>query len=874
MAETVVTSPGGGEETILLSRRKHWGKRLLTELLVLLLVLLSLAAGALVLLDTAPGHRFIVDRLGQMETASGLKLRVGRIEGSVYGKARLKGVAISDPQGVFLTSPEIMLDWAPGAWLYNNLHIDRLESPLVRLERLPKLRKPERKGPILPDFDIHVGRLNIDRLEVARGVAGAARTGSMSGEADIRAGRAMVGLKLAMLDGDKVAARLDAEPDRDRFDLGVRAIAPRDGLIPAITGIRRPIDLTIGGAGSWTRWRGNARLLVEQREAAKLALGVDGGRYRLIGILAPSPFLKGRLQRLTAPQVRVRGDATFANRVLDGQISMASPSIRAVARGAFDLSENRYRDLRLGVDLVRPPALFGNMTGQNVRLLWTLDGPRDSASFAYRLTSPRVAFDRTGFIDVRAEGRGKLSPWPMRVPLLLKARAITGIGDVAGGILANLSLEGMLSVTPQFVRGDRLRLRSAKVDGTLSLLIDLKTGQFDVAISGGIRRYLIPGLGIVDVETQLQVVPGPGGKARVIGKAQAWVRRLDNRFFASLTGGLPRLTTDLERGQDGILHLRNLQLYSPKLRLSGQGLRRKDGTFLVEARGRQEQYGTLRLRLDGRIERPKVELTLDSPNEALGIRDMRLFLDPNPQGFAYRANGQSRLGPFESNGQILLPRGQPTVIDIAALEVAGSTARGQLRSDPGGFSGQLRLAGGPISGMLDFSPQNGDQRIEAHLAANDLAIADPTALSIRSGRVDGTIILAEGRTTLDGVVTARGLSTGGISLARLTANARLVNGSGEVRAAVTGTRGTAFELVTVAQVSPDRISISGRGELAKRPLTLDSPAVLTRVSGGWEIAPTRIRFGGGRGTLSGRTGDRPELHADIDSMPLQLLDII
>jgi translocation and assembly module TamB len=874
MVETAVTAPGGGEELVTRSRRKHWGKRLATELAVLLLVLLSLAVGGLILLDTAPGHRFIIDRLTGMETATGLKIRVGRIDGSIYGKARLRGVAVSDPQGVFLTSPVIMIDWAPGAWLYNDLHIDSLESPIVRLQRLPKLRKTGRKGPILPDFDIHIGRLKIDRLEVARGVAGAARTGSVLGEADIRAGRAMVGLKLAMLDGDKIAARLDAEPDRDRFDLDVRAIAPRDGLLPAIVGIGRPIDLTIGGDGSWSRWRGSARLLVENRESANLALAVDSGRYRLNGTLAPAPFLKGRLQRLTAPQVRVAGNATFADRVLDGQLALMSPALRAVVKGGLDLAEGRYDKLSLGVDLLRPPALFDNMTGRNVRLLWTLDGPQESADFAYRLTSPQVAFDKTGFIDVRAEGRGKISKWPMRVPLLLKAKAITGVGDIAGGILANLSLEGMLSVTPQHIRGDKLKLRSAKVDGTLSLLIDLKTGRFDIAISGGMKRYLIPGLGIVDIETQLQVVPGPGGKARVVGKAQAWVRRLDNSFFASLTGGLPRLTTDLERGADGILHLRNLQLYSPKLRLLGQGIRRKDGTFLIEGRGRQEQYGTLRVRLDGRIERPKVELFLDSPNEALGIRDMRLFLDPNAQGFAYRANGQSRLGPFTSHGLILLPKGRPTVIDIAELQVAGSTARGQLRADPGGFTGQLRLAEGPIEGTLDFTPASGNQKIEAHLAATNLKVEGPPELSLRSGRVDGTIVLAEGQTTLDGVLTARGLTTSGVTLARLTANARLVNGSGEVRAALAGTRGTAFQMATVAQVSPDRISISGRGELAKRPLTLDSPAILTRVAGGWEIAPTRVRFGGGRGTLSGRTGGQPEFHANIEAMPLQLLDIV
>ena len=125
-------------------------------------------------------------------------------------------------------------------------------------------------------------------------------------------------------------------------------------------------------------------------------------------------------------------------------------------------------------------------------------------------------------------------------------------------------------------------------------------------------RYLIPGFGIVDVKSELHVVPGDKGKARVLGKAEAWVRRLDNSFFRDLTGSLPRLTTDLERTTDGVLHFSNLQLYSRDLRLSGSGIRRRDGTH-IEARGRQAKYGTLRMVLDGRIERPKIDLLLDSP---------------------------------------------------------------------------------------------------------------------------------------------------------------------------------------------------------------------------------------------------------------------
>ena len=140
------------------------------------------------------------------------------------------------------------------------------------------------------------------------------------------------------------------------------------------------------------------------------------------------------------------------------------------------------------------------------------------------------------------------------------------------------------------------------------------------------------------------------------GPAKAWVRRLDNSFFRDLTGGLPWLTTDLERGSDGIVHFTNLQLYSPKLRLSGSGERLKDGTFHIVASGRQAKYGPLRMVLDGHIERPRVDLLLASPNEAMGIKAMHLLLDPTAVGFNYRASGGSKLGPFTSAGQILLPK--------------------------------------------------------------------------------------------------------------------------------------------------------------------------------------------------------------------------
>ena len=852
--------------------KRNWGRRLLQELLALLLALVLLLVIGLVLLDTAPGHRFIVDRIAQVETSTGLKFRVGRIEGSIFGKSRLKNVAVMDPNGVFFTSPQIELDWSPAAWLSNKLSIDSVHADRATLIRLPKLKPTGRTGPMLPSFDIRIGKLTIDRLEIQRGVTGTPRVGRLSASADIRSGRALVELN-AIVDGaDRLALKLDAEPDGDRFDIEARASSPADGVLPAIVGVKRSIDLAISGDGSWTRWRGNGALNLAGRSAGRLALSAENGRFGLSGAVAPSQFLGGKLKRLTAPVVRVRGSATLEDRILDGRMVLGSAALRAVASGAVDLGESRYRKVSVGVDLLRPTALFPNMRGGNVRMTWTLNGPFATASYAYRLRAPTLAFDDTGFVDVRAEGKGRLSAWPMRVPLHLKARAITGVGDTASDILRNASLDGMLTVTPRLVRGEGLQLRSDKLAGKVSLLIDLVTGRFEVLLSGGLKRYFIDGLGIVDVLTELRVVPGPGGRGSLVtGSAKAWVRRLDNSFFADLTGGLPRIETGLTRTPDGILRLHNLQLFSPSLRLSGEGLRHRNGTFHIVARGRQAKYGSLRMTLDGNIARPKVDLFLERPNQSMGLKDVRLLLNPTAAGFDYRAAGGSRLGAFTSNGRILLPRGGRTTIAIAELNVGGTTARGNLRSDPGGFTGTLALAGGGVEGTLGFAPVGGAQKIEAHLAASSARF--PGALAVRRGRLDGTILLAEGRTTVNGVLDARGLELSGVSLARVTANANLVNGSGQVRAAVAGRRGAAFDFVTLANVSPDRISLTGRGNIERRPLVLEQAAVLSRAGDGWALAPTRLRFAGGRATVSGNSGSRPAVHAQLQSMPMEVLDI-
>ena len=78
----------------------------------LLLLVLALMAGVLLLgVNSSTGRRFVASRVAGYEFTNGMKIGIGRIDGSVYGKLTLQQFTLSDPKGVFLTAPRVDLDW-------------------------------------------------------------------------------------------------------------------------------------------------------------------------------------------------------------------------------------------------------------------------------------------------------------------------------------------------------------------------------------------------------------------------------------------------------------------------------------------------------------------------------------------------------------------------------------------------------------------------------------------------------------------------------------------------------------------------------------------------------------------------------------------
>lgn len=857
-------------------RRRAWDGRWQRWLAGLIVTILLIVAAAVAWLDTSGGHRFLATRIATIKSSSGLRIHVGAIEGSIYRKAVLRDLILSDPKGKFLEAPRVELDWWPFAWLSNRLDIDRLVIPRATLHKLPKLNPTERRGPILPGFDIRLMQFSVGQLDIAPGVTGRVQRATMSGDADIRGGRAIIDLSARTLDGsDALTIALDSRPDKDRFALDVTVNAPKTGVLAAMAGLKQDANLRIGGKGSWSQWDGRLAATLDAAPVADFTLAARSGAYSARGTVEGNAIAgNGLVRRIAAPRLTVRADGTMVERVIDGRLSLRSAALDMTADGAIDLRNNALDNMRVDVKLARPEALIKTMRGKDIAAKVRLDGAFTALGYEYLLTARQIAIEKAIINDVRAEGKGRATgKGPTLIPLRLRARSLDGQGDLVGGIVRNFQLDGVLQLDGQKIVSNPMQLRSDKLRGKLTVIADLATGRYDAGLDGQIVGLFIRGLGVVDLTSKLRAVPRSDGGFGLSGNALARVRRLDNDFLRTLGGGLPTLRSRLELMKDGQFALSDMQLTSPLLNLTARGIRHRDGSLHLEGSGRHGRYGPVTLTLDGMIERPTVDLLLARPMDALGLRDVRAKLIPDANGYSYTANGGSTLGPFTARGVILLPQGGQAVVRVANLAVSGVTASGDIRPIAGGLDGQLSVMG-PVTGYINFKPNDANQQVQLKLTASDAAFEGPTIIEVRRGTLDGTILLDPTGTTVTATAQARGLRVGGVLLGRFAANAELVDGKGKIRGSLSGQRGRLFDLQGEAQVEPDRIRLTAAGTIDKRPIRLTRAALLTRAEDGWRLSPATISYAGGSLQLAGELGgESTHIEARMQKLPLALLDI-
>ncbi len=845
---------------------------------VALLSLLLMLMSGLAWLDTDSGHRFAARQIAAWAPSSGLRVSVGRIDGSIYNDALLHDVRVSDPQGVFLEARAVRLDWWPLGWLSNRLEIDTLHAPEVRLRRMPKLKPSLKKGKILPDFDIRIMRLAVDRLVMEKGVTGQADVLTLNGDADIRDGHALADLTLRSLKGrDSLVLALDSRPDENRFDIDLTVDAPAGCLLGSMAGLKQDANLRLAVQGDWAAWDGRLVATLDAKSAAGLNIHLRKGNFLIEGAVSGGAIAnRGLLARLSSPELRIRAQGRYAEKLLSGDFSAKSDAITLSMKGGVHLNGWDYDNLVIDLGLSKPQALLKNFDARGLIARIRLNGPLDSARFDYLLKADRLRFGKTLLHGVYAKGDGQLGAdgKPTFIPLDLSAQRIDGQGDLIASVLRRINIRGTLQKQGNIITSTPLRIRSDKLDGALVALVDLKSGRYDLALTGNIRGVEIRGLGVVDLQSRIVARPNARGAFALTGRVGAAMRRLDNAFLRTLGGGLPRLQSDIALGPDGRLVLGRLSLRAPLLSLNGSGVRNADGTVRIIGSGTHARYGPVRLTLTGKLDRPAVDAVLARPLNAAGLADVHLVLTPDMAGYQYTADGQSTLGAFSSAGAIELPPGGPqSAIRVDALKVSGSVGQGRLAIVPGGLAGRL-LFSGPVHGAIDLWVANAVQKLTASLRIDNAHFDGTVPIDILRARINAQLSLDSGGTSVDAGFSGSGARVGAFSINRFSGDAHLIDGAGKVRASIIGQRGRRFNLQFDADIGADRIGLLLAGTMDGQKVSLDHRAQFNRVEGGWALDPVMLRYGGGAAQVnSAHFGSETRLDLSLQRMPLSLLDL-
>jgi translocation and assembly module TamB len=852
-------------------RRRDWGWR--KYLLAAVLALFGVVAIGVLVLNSPIGHRFVVERIMRYAPASGLRITIGRIDGSLYGKAKLRDVVISDPQGAFLRVPDVDLDWRPFSWFTKGLDVRTIALHRGTLLRQWKLNPGRPDAPILPNFDIRIDHLEIDRLTVSDGILGERRRVDLIAKADIRKGRAMIRTDARLGGGDKFAALLDAQPDRDKFDMELDYVAPKGGLLATLAGAQRDLRARIVGKGTWSDWRG--ALLVDSPGAplAALELTNRAGRYGILGLMWPQDMLSGIAAKAAGPAVAIDAEGALVNSVLDGRFFGLASGAQIDARGKIDLGNNAFDGLVVKAGL-RDPKLIEGTRLERAGLSLELDGAFTDLTARHALVAERIVSGTLRADRVSQTGVATRQGSVWTLPLDLKAaRVVTGNATIDPR-LVNARLTGRLQLAGSRLNGDNLAIAVPGLAARLTLRGDVVQGGYALAGPVAARGWKLENLGTVEANAKILLKFGQGIPWRLAANLSGSMPRVDNPTLTTIAGTGIRFSGAIRMGSDIPLVFDKASLTASKLSLNVSG-RLNGSTTTLSGGGRHVDYGLFTVEASIAGDGPRATLVFASPLPAAGLKDVRIGLAPIEGGFRIETSGGSTLGPFSGTLGFFSPPGGPTRLQIERLEIWKTNVTGALLVENGGVNGTLKLAGGGVDGSITLEPRGGGQGFKVALTAANARFGGENPLTISSGRLDAEGLIAKGHTTVTGNLLGQGIGRGNLFLGRIAAHASVTDGRGRVTASLAGRRGSRFALQVLGEFAPNRIAVLANGEFAGSKITMPRRAVLTGEDGGWRLAPTQVDYAGGRLIASGLFGStQTELRVALAEMPLSLADIL
>lgn len=874
---TGVAPPSGNEPV---ERRRSIVRRIAIVLACIAGALVVLVAAGLLWINSDSGRRFAAKQIGGLQFENGMRIDVGAIEGSLLGAMRVRDLAIRDPKGVFFRAPLVTLDWRPWSAIHSHVNIRALGIPRARLMRLPQFTATasDPDAPILPDMDIDVGRLDVGDLIVDAPVTGTPHRISLTGNAHIADGRAVVHADAraqagpGIAGGDRMTLRLDAVPDDNRLAVALDLAAPANGMVAALSGIAQPLRLVLDGKGDWQRWDGTLTGSSGRERLSALALSARNGRIAARGTVQPGLLLSGPSGALLRPAIEVDLRTVAQDRRLDIDGRLANDNFSLAADGLVDLGESSLRDLAIRFQLYRPQALAENLVGNGIDANIRLNGAMAAPRVDYRVTATRLGFGETVVGGLQASGTAQLREDRWTIPISARARAITGLNAAAGSLLTNVRIDGDLAYANAKILSDNLRLRSDRIDATAIVLADLGTGIYTGALKGRVNDYTVDGVGTFNLVTDIDLDSPRRDVYRLAGTVRARSSRIFSDGVRSFLGGNSLIVADVSYSTDGIARVSRLNVSAPAFRLTGgSGTYRTDGTVRFSARGSSNQYGPLGVEISGSATRPVIRLAASRPGLGIGLADLVATVRGTPGGYAVAATGGSDYGPLTAHVDLVMGNGGMRIAVKDGTSFTGVGMTGSLRQTAAGpFDGHLLANGSGIEGTVRLSSMGGSQRAVVDATALDATLPGSASVAIGRAIVNADIILYDQPQIAADVQVARA-QMGDLYIAGARARVNYRGGTGTAQMMVEGRNQFPFRFAANSQLRPDlwRIAIDGRANGIGFK-TRDAMRILPG-RGGYRLLPATIDLSQGSLQLAGLYGDGMTVQSRLNNVDLALI---
>jgi translocation and assembly module TamB len=504
--------------------------------------------------------------------------------------------------------------------------------------------------------------------------------------------------------------------------------------------------------------------------------------------------------------------------------------------------------------LLQPGAIAPNLRGRDVRVALVLNGRFATPRVAYDLQAATMGFGAIAVEGLRATGAARVDADRIVVPISARARRVTGFDESVGSLMTNVALDGTLGISGTRILSDNLRLRSDRINATAVVVADVAKGTYRAGLKGRINNYLVRGIGLLDVDSNLDVVTQGSGFG-IRGRVAVKTRRIDNASARDFLGGNAIVTANINMNPSGVIAFDGLRVAAPLLRItSGSGTYSPNGRIDMRMTGVSNAYGPLAVVITGTIAQPQVRLRATNPGFGIGLSNVDAQIRATARGYEIRATGQSQYGPFSADVLVLTGRG-PLTLEIRRLIFAGITFSGrvvQTRRRP-----LRRYPGAERVGPQRHHPPVGRRTRPArrHIGTGERR-ADtgraPDHDPARHHRSDA--ILYPDAPSIVGDIQLAGARRGDllVQLARARINYR--GGRGQAQVLAQGTSGVPFRIASNIALTPNQIRAAAQGTVNRIAFRLARPADIRKVGDGWQLAPATIVLPQGNVRLAGRFG--------------------